>query len=301
MAFQFDRAPASSPGAPPSRCLIVLLPGTGDSIADLVDHGMLTMVRERQIAADVLIADAHFGYYRTRTAVQRLWADILEPRLADYDQVWLAGVSIGGFGALLCASDIEVAKHAPVTGILAVAPYLGGNEVADEVLAAGGLRSWQQPTGEQTVGQRVFGWLRGYGDPSATRPDLFVGIGEHDKLIRQVRAAATILPGSHVFEVPGEHAWPAFLAIWARLLDQAPLPRGAAATASVHRAANTPGPDRERPGRRGSPGSRVGRPRDLGGSGSHPEHGDEISAARLDRASARSTAGLASATARPSI
>ena len=225
MAFVLDRAPAHAPGAPKARCLLVLLPGTGDSIADLVDRGMVAMVRERRIAADVLIADAHFGYYRTRTAVQRIWEDILEPRFADYDEVWLAGVSIGGFGALLCASDIEVATHAPVTGILAVAPYLGGNGVADEVLAAGGLRSWQPPATDPSVGQRVFGWLRGYGDPATVRPLLFVGIGENDKLVRQVRAAATILSEANVVEVPGEHAWPAFLTIWAQLLDRAPLPR----------------------------------------------------------------------------
>ncbi len=225
MAFVLDRAQDRSPDARAARCLLVLLPGTGDSIADLVDRGMVAMVRERRIAADVLIADAHFGYYRTRTAIRRIWEDLLEPRFADYDEVWLAGVSIGGFGALLCASDIEVATHAPVTGILAVAPYLGGNGVADEVLAAGGLRAWQPPASDPSVGQRVFGWLQGYGDPAAARPQLFVGTGTNDKLVPQLRAAATILPTSQVVEVPGEHAWPAFLAIWAQLLDRAPLPR----------------------------------------------------------------------------
>lgn len=235
MAFVFDRAPASSPAATPARCLLVLLPGIGDSMADLVDHGMLAMVRERRVAADVLIADAHFGYYRTRTATQRIWEDILQPRIADYDEVWLAGVSLGGFGALLCASDVEVAHHAPIAGILAVAPYLGGDGVATEVLAAGGLRSWQPPREDPTIGQQVFGWLRGYGDPAASRPLLFLGVGAADDLRHQVRAAATILPASHVFHVPGEHDWPAFLAVWSRLLDQAPLPRTAPdARAAAH-------------------------------------------------------------------
>jgi len=229
MTYLFDPLPAAAPDHPAARCLLVLLPGTGDSIVDLVDRGMLAMVRERRIAADVLIADAHFGYYRSRTAVQRIWTDLLEPRVAAYDEVWLAGVSLGGFGALLCASNLEVARHADVAGVLAVAPYLGGNDVADAVLAAGGLRSWQPPAEEPSVGERVFGWLRGYGDPTVERPLFLLGVGADDKLVRQVRAAATILPPANVIEVPGEHEWPAFLAVWARLLDQAPLPRQAAA------------------------------------------------------------------------
>lgn len=225
MPYLLDRMPASALDAPKARCLLVLLPGMTDSMADLVERGMLAMVRERRIAADVLIADAHFGYYRTRTAVQRIWQDLLEPRLADYDQVWLAGVSLGGFGALLCASDIEVAAHAPVTGVLLVAPYLGGDRVAEAVLAAGGLRSWQPPADQPSVGERVFGWLRGQVDAAAARPSLFLGVGTDDKLVRQVRAAATVLPASQVVETEGDHEWPAFLAIWAQLLDRAPLPR----------------------------------------------------------------------------
>lgn len=225
MPFTLDCMPAAATHAPKAPCLIVLLPGTGDSMADLVEHGMVAMVRERHIAADVLIADAHFGYYRSRTAAQRIWADLLDPRIAEYEEVWLAGVSIGGFGALLAASNLEVATHHPITGILAVAPYLGGNEVADEVLAAGGLRSWQPPDQVPSVGHRLFGWLRGYGDPATKRPLLFLGSGAKDKLVRQVRAAASILPASHVVELPGTHDWPAFLEVWAQLLDRAPLPR----------------------------------------------------------------------------
>ncbi len=225
MASSFHAEPGANGTRSATRCLLVLLPGTGDSMADLVERGMIAMVRERRIVADVLVADAHFGYYRARTAVQRIWADVLEPRVADYDEVWLAGVSLGGFGALLCASDIEVATHAPVTGVIAVAPYLGGNAVAEAVLAAGGVRSWQPPAADPSVGERVFTWLRGYGDAAAQRPSLFLGIGADDSLEMQVRAAATILPAANVVEVPGGHDWPAFLAIWGQLLDRAPLPR----------------------------------------------------------------------------
>lgn len=221
MQFVLDRAPS----AVATRCLLVLLPGVGDSTDDLVRRGMVAMVRKRRIAADVIVADAHYGYYRTRQTVQRLWEDVLAPCAANYEEVWIAGISIGGLGAILYASYLEEAPHPPVTGILAIAPYLGGNGVASEIEAAGGLRSWQPPQQNASTGQRVFGWLRSYGDPAATRPLLFLGIGTEDKFVRQVRVVAPLLPTAHVVEVPGPHAWPSYLQIWATLLDRAPLHR----------------------------------------------------------------------------
>ncbi len=63
------------------------------------------------------------------------------------------------------------------------------------------------------------------GAPTTARPQLFLGVGEDDKLLRQAQTAIEVLPPAHVVEVAGHHAWPAFLAIWAQLLDRAPLPR----------------------------------------------------------------------------
>ncbi len=220
MASIVDRAPA----ADGPRALLVLLPGTGDSMDDLVRQGLVRMVRERRIAADVVVADAHFGYYRSRQTVPRLWTDVIGPRAANYQEVWLAGVSIGGFGALLCASDAEPVPHPPVTGVLAIAPWIAEGDLIAEVEAAGGLRSWT-PRAAETPMERLLVWLRAYADAPQSRPQLFVGVGHDDKLIRHARLILPLLPAGHAIEVPGSHDWEPWLAIWGTMLDRAPLPR----------------------------------------------------------------------------
>jgi hypothetical protein len=222
MAAVFDAGPATRG----PRVLLVLLPGTGDTPADLLEHGLVRMVRERGIAADVVIADAHYGYYRTRQVVQRLWPDVITPALArGYDGIWLAGVSIGGLGALLSAADAEPVDHPPVVGVLAIAPVVADAELLAQVEAAGGLASWAPPVPNTQGPQRLLAWLRGYLDPRLVRPQLYVGVGRDDKLLQHARLLGALLPADHVVELAGAHDWDPWLAIWAQLLDRAPLPR----------------------------------------------------------------------------
>lgn len=208
------------------RVLLVLLPGTGDTPDDLVRRGMVAMVRERQIAADVIVADAHFGYYRTRQTITRLWHDLVAPALArDYDGVWLAGVSIGGLGCLLAAAKEDDFPAEILTGLLPIAPVLAPDDVVAEVEAAGGLLAWQPTALSTDHSRRLLAWLRGYGDAESPRPQLFLGIGSEDEQWRASRLLAPLLPESQVIVRPGGHTWQPWLEIWAAMLDRAPLPR----------------------------------------------------------------------------
>jgi len=222
MAVQADAAPRTGS----ERVLLVILPGIGDTPDDLIRHGMVEMVRERGIAADVIVADAHFGYYRTRQTVQRLWHDVIAPATAsDYDGVWVAGISLGGLGAMLYGSGVEYDAPEPVTGVLSIAPYLGDAQLMDEIQAAGGLLAWQPPPGSTDFSHRLLDWLRGYGDPAAKRPPLYLGIGTEDRFLPGARLVGELLPREHVIEVPGAHRWRPWLEIWGEMLDRAPLPR----------------------------------------------------------------------------
>ena len=85
--------------AQPSPCeaqadtLLVLLPGTYSLPEDFVREGFVRAVREAGLAADVLLVDAHTGYYENRSIVDRLHADVVRPaRARGYRQVWLAGI-----------------------------------------------------------------------------------------------------------------------------------------------------------------------------------------------------------------
>ncbi|HEX5051129.1 MAG TPA: alpha/beta hydrolase [Planctomycetota bacterium] len=222
MRALWDRAPATQG----PRVLLVMLPGRGDTPDDLVRNGMVAEVRARHIAADVVVADAHYGYFMARQTTKRVWQDIIAPARAEgYDGVWLAGISIGGLGALLYAARVESSDADPVAGVLAIAPVIGSESVLEEVAAAGGLRAWQPSEPYADYSHKLWAWLRGYGDASTERPQLYLGVGTEDRFRRQTELVAPVLPEDHVIEVPGAHTWRPWLTIWGQMLDRAPLPR----------------------------------------------------------------------------
>jgi hypothetical protein len=59
--------------------LIVMLPGLGGTPEDFEEHAFVDLVRLAHPGYDVVLADAHFGYDRTRTLVERLHEDVIEP------------------------------------------------------------------------------------------------------------------------------------------------------------------------------------------------------------------------------
>lgn len=224
MAAIEDRAP---PTRGP-RALMVFLPGAQEVPADIVRQGFVRQVRQRALAVDVIMADAHVGYYRQRVVLERLHADVIAPaRMRGYDAVWLAGISIGGLGSLLYASAADGVVRPSVDGVLAIAPYLAERDVIDEVSVAGGLRHWRpaQPIADTDFSRRLLTWLQGYGRPDVQRPDLYLGYGEADGFAQKNRMLGDLLPRDRLFVAPGGHTWAPWLQIWNAMLDRAPLPR----------------------------------------------------------------------------
>jgi alpha-beta hydrolase superfamily lysophospholipase len=120
-------------GDPRERVLLVLLPPAYGSARDFVDHGFVSAIRSRGLPVDVIAAGAMADHYLDETVVARLHADVIAPaRAKGYRRLWLAGISIGGFGSLLTmqshAADIE--------GLLLLAPYLGSRPAVNEVILA---------------------------------------------------------------------------------------------------------------------------------------------------------------------
>ena len=55
------------------------------------------------------VADIHLSYYITRTAIQRLREDVILPaRASGYKRISLAGISLGGLGALYHAIEASI-------------------------------------------------------------------------------------------------------------------------------------------------------------------------------------------------
>ncbi len=212
-----------------AHTLLVLLPGRGMTLRELERHGFVAEVQAQGLAVDVVRADAHLGYYKNRSILERLRADVIAPaQAAGYRSIWLAGISLGGLGALLYAD----AHPEDVAGLLLLAPYLGDDRTAQSVVAAGGLMRWQPPAGPPPDGDAEIsiaawrsaqGLLRGAAEGSATPMSL--GYGLSDRFAATHRVLAQALPPDRVFTAPGGHDWDPWFGLWQRMLAASGLPR----------------------------------------------------------------------------
>ena len=206
------------------RCLAVLLPGRYAAPEGFANGGFGESVRSRGLDLDVVAVDAHLGYYRTRTVVERVREDVVLPaRAKGYEQIWLVGTSLGGLGTLLYLRD----HPDDVTGALAIAPFLGDEDVIDEIERAGGIASWTPPSqiDENDIGRNLWRWLAS--DGVVDRLPLSLGWGMGDRFDRSNRLLASVLPANRVHAVEGAHDMDTWNRVWVRFLDET-RPCGAA-------------------------------------------------------------------------
>ncbi|BDI06448.1 hypothetical protein CATMQ487_34180 [Sphaerotilus microaerophilus] len=212
--------------AAPGRAdtLVVMLPGRFDRPQDFVREGLVADLKGRRADVDVLLADAHLGYYMDRSVLDRLREDVIGPaRRQGYRQIWLAGISLGGFGALGYAARHGEEPGGKVDGVLAIAPYLGSDEVIRAIGREGGPQRWlasPAKLGANDLEQDVWQWLA---HPPADAPPVFLGYGRGDRMGSAHRLAAGLLPDGHVMHVDGGHDWAPWRALWQQWLVQGPL------------------------------------------------------------------------------
>jgi pimeloyl-ACP methyl ester carboxylesterase len=211
----------ASPASPAGRAstLLVLMPGRGDKASAFAEHGFITDLRASGLSFDVVAVDAHIGYYMKETIVERMWTDVLQPARAQYKQIWIVGASMGGLGALIVASRLPGA----VDRLFLLSPYLGPNSLMRDIEAAGGPARWT-PTDPNDPYQRVWRWLKGYGEPGAPMPPMMLGFARQEGMAPNHRLLAQLLPADRVFEVDGAHGWVAWRQLWQR--EWAAIARG---------------------------------------------------------------------------
>jgi pimeloyl-ACP methyl ester carboxylesterase len=198
--------------------LLVFLPGAYDAPQDFIRHGFVSALRERHIAADIVIADLHVGYYTADNVVERLRHDIIIPAKAKgYTQIWLVGISLGGYGSLLYAQ--EYAND--ISGLFLMAPFLGNRTLLSEI-ATVGLAEWQAGTIQTSdYDRRLWSWLKGYGDHRQSGyPPLYIGYGTEDRFTESNRTLARVLPPHHVMTTEGGHEWSPWQRLWTTFLDR---------------------------------------------------------------------------------
>lgn len=223
--FDFARAQDAGPRRAPA--LLVMLPGAYDTPRDFIEHGFVAAVRERLLDVDLQLVDAHVAYYTGQTILERLQQCVIEPaRQQGYGQLWLAGISIGGMGSLVYAAT----HPSQITGVVALAPYLGPRNISVDVVSAGGLSLWPAPgqsLPEDETDRRLWLWLKSHAvlHRPEDAPSLHWGYGLSDRFAMGHKVVAEALPEEGVFTVEGGHDWPAWIALWRQMLDKLPLPR----------------------------------------------------------------------------
>jgi len=225
-----------------SDVLLIFLPGAFLAPEEFEREGFIHAMAERDLAADVMLVDANVSYYYDQTFTTHLQQDVLDPaRALGYRSIWLVGISIGGFGALIH----QLAQPGSVQGIVALAPYLGRRPLAAEIRKAGGLRAWKAPDGplpDEEVDRRLWPWLQQYADEMPTKelPPLYLGFGLADRFAANHALLAEVLPQDRVFTTEGGHDWPQWSRLWRRMLDVLPLPSRSPATPALSAPAGRP-------------------------------------------------------------
>lgn len=215
-----DRVFAAAASGRRAPTLMILLPGAYDTPADFVREGFVDAVRRRGLALDMLLLDAHVDYYLGGQVLELLRNEVRAARARGYERVWLAGISLGGHGALLLAS-----RHgAEIDGVLVLAAFLGRRDLPSAVARAGGLASWDGVLATADPDDLVlWRWLRGrLVEQDPARPAVWLGYGEDDRFIASNRLLAAELPAEQVLRTAGGHAWEPWRELWERFLDARP-------------------------------------------------------------------------------
>ncbi len=210
-------------GASDATGLIVMLPGFADGPQDYLDYGFIEAVREANPAFDVIAANAHFGYYRDYSVIERLHADIIGPASQDYSEIWLVGISMGGFGA----AAYSMTYPGMVDGMILLAPYMGSPNVVNEVMSNGELASWQGPDLASIADKKerrfyeLWQFYREYALSPERKPSLFLGFGDADRLRGPGAYVAGVLPSERSHVLPGGHKWVVWQPLFTELVNRA--------------------------------------------------------------------------------
>jgi pimeloyl-ACP methyl ester carboxylesterase len=203
-------------GRKDNRTLIIFLPGIGDVAEDFERRGFVHELRRVGIAADAVAVDAHYGYYAKRVIFERITEDVIaSAHAAGYEDIWLVGASLGGFGAASYA-----ARHVShVSGVLLLAPYLGDKPLINEIAQAGGLNQWDPGhVAESDFQRRLWAWFKQHFSEAGPALPIYIGYGAGDMFARANALLADALPNDRVFAIPGRHDWHTWKKIWRMFL-----------------------------------------------------------------------------------
>ncbi len=221
MQLSVDAIYDVAPGEAGGRILLLMLPGAKNTTQQLADFGFIRALRERGLPVDVLALHAHVDLYLDRADIERLLHHTLdEVRTHGYRRIWLLGISLGGSGAMICATQ----RRPEIEGVFLLAPFLGTRGLIAEVEAAGGLRHWQAGVIETRDQERaLLEKIRSSSINGKDFPQVHLAYGREDRYRGSSIMLSECLPQYSVTVMPGGHDWQTWIALWHALLDKRPL------------------------------------------------------------------------------
>jgi len=201
---------------------IVLLPGAYHALADFVNAGFDQALRERGLAAELILVAPELAHLADRGWLARLRTDVIAPaRERAAGALWLGGISLGGFMALRFAAEADDG----IDGLCLLAPYLGSRIVAAEIAAHERLADWQPAAlAEDDDDRRIWRLVQRLGAArpagSTGAPRIFLGYGREDRFADTQQLLARALPADSTRVIAGGHDWPVWRALWDNFLDQ---------------------------------------------------------------------------------
>jgi pimeloyl-ACP methyl ester carboxylesterase len=201
-------------GPKDARELVVLLPGRLTTPEEMDREGFTGLVRNAYPEARIVRPDLHIGYYKKRLSTERIHQDIVVPaRAAGIKRVVLVGVSMGGLGAML----YDLQQPGIADELILLSPFLGEEEVIEEIEAAPSLRAWTgEPVGSRDYSRTLWKALQQRELRAGEAAPIRLGCGLDDRLAPTSRLAARELPlqGRAVWQ-EGGHDW----STWRALFD----------------------------------------------------------------------------------
>jgi pimeloyl-ACP methyl ester carboxylesterase len=213
----YDIAPVETD----ERILLLMLPGAKNTPQQMVDNGFIRALRERNLPVDVLALDAHADLYLNRTDIETsLHRTLDEVRSHGYRRIWVLGISLGGSGAMICATQ----RTAEIEGVFLLAPFLGTRGIIAEIETAGGLSRWQAGgIGSRDHERALLEQIRCSLLGTDKFPVIYLGFGSEDRY----RGASAMLfehmPPHCVIMKSGGHDWETWKILWDLLLDKQPF------------------------------------------------------------------------------
>ena len=189
-----------------------MLPGRGDRADTFIREGFEEAGTPLGVRYDR--GRRPFGYYMERSLLPRLHEDVIVPaHAAGYENVWLLGISMGGFGSLLYASE----HPDQVDGVILLAPFLGDQDAIEQIIDKGGVENLAAVRTEiEDYEFAVWSWLREVSNGGQPTP-IILGYGLSDSMAPGYRALTDIIDPSSVYTLEGGHKWTTWRPLWEKI------------------------------------------------------------------------------------